>query len=227
MTKLERLAYWKKVCGDIGPETWVNEEDDLFAFFQRFRPYGRDVAKVFDGVYRGEEILVRLLRFYHHTTESADDAYFVVRNPVVATAAQLLEAVTQYLDKVRQMAEASETVELMGLLDALQIEVEKKNAPPHSALPEPNLALLNDTVTDWFLELDPETSEALLLKEAFYSMTCDYQLSWYVLWPLYQGSTRIQDPFDPYFRLWIYGAVLRFTNEELLTVYCPSVFQGC
>jgi hypothetical protein len=227
MNKLERLAYWKDVAGDTSPVPWVNQEDDLYGFFQRFRPDGRGVARVFQGVKMGDAVLARLLPFSQHTKEGAErDAYFVVRKPQVTNRQELLELMTQYLEKVRQMAVAADVRglrELVTLLGSIQIEIKQGEAPPHPVSPEPSFALIYDTLIDWFGSLEPVPSDVLLLEEAFYSMACEYPLAWYIMWPLYRESTAIQDPFAPYFQLWIRRAEFRFTNRELLTVYSPSL----
>jgi hypothetical protein len=101
MNTRERLAYWKSVSGDTSSHKWVNVEDDLYGFFQRFRPLGKGVEKVFEGIERGPEILERLLPFYEHTKEGAErDAYFVVRKPVSTPKQELQAVVNQYLEKV-------------------------------------------------------------------------------------------------------------------------------
>src|SRR5262245_30627010 len=128
MNKLERLAYWKTVAGDKSPSPWVSEEDDLFAYFQRFRPDGRGVERVFDEVYRGDEVLARLLPFYLHTKESAEHPYFVVRKPQTTTRQELLGFMKQYLDNVGQMAVAVDGWELVNVLASVDIEIKQGDA---------------------------------------------------------------------------------------------------
>lgn len=224
MNTLERLAYWKSVASDTSNHAWVNIEDDLYAFFQRFRPLGHGVQTVFEGVERGEEILARLLPFYDHTKEGAGtDAYFVVRKPLSSPRQDLLAVTTQYIEKVNEIARAAGVEELVTVLRSITIKLQKGQPPPHSIPPDHTFAWIYDTITDWFLGIEPVPSDALLLKEAFYSMTCDYQLSDYIMWPLYEDKSPINDPFAPYYQLWIRGAALRFTGQDLLTVYAPAL----
>jgi hypothetical protein len=224
MTKLQRLAYWKEIAHDPSPVPWINEEDDLFAYFQRFRPHGLGVEKVFEGVERGDEILKRLLPFYKHTKEGAKrDMYFMVRKPQVTTSQELIEILTRYFNVVTQMAIASDDWQVVTLLGSLEIHTKKAEPPPHPDDPEPHFAMIYDTVSDWILALKPAASDAYLLKEAFYSMACDYQLADYILWPIYRESTPILEPFAPCFELWIREAEFRFTNSKSVTIYSPSI----
>jgi hypothetical protein len=146
----------------------------------------------------------------------------VVRKPQVATREELLELIRQYFDKIGQIAVAFDAAELVNILKSVEIEVKRGQAPWPPPIGSPE-SMIYGAVTGWFHTLEPVPSEVRLLEEAFYSMACDYQLCWYIMWPLYRESTAIKDPFAPYFQLWIRGAGFRFTSKDLLTVYAPSL----
>jgi len=82
--------------------------------------------------------------------------------------------------------------------------------------------IIHDLRSDWFLSLKPKQSDALLMGEAFYSIACDYYIADYLLWPLYQHSTVIEEPFAPYFELWTHGALAIFERPGQVTVYVGS-----
>lgn len=233
MDKLERLAYWKTVAIDavraagrdgvaeLEATVW-KDEDDLFAFFDCFRPDGTGVERVFAGVVGGDEILQRLLKVYESTKESLNAwGYFIVSRPALTTPQRLVELTAQHLDKARQIARSHLDAELARLMETLpQIEIARVPAPdrklPDYDTPE---TMVYDVVGDWFRELVPVQSDALLLHEAFYSITCDYNIAYYLLWPLFRHSTNIEEPFAPYFELWTHGAHAIFEKPGLVTVY--------
>lgn len=232
MNMLERLAYWKSVAieaaraqgrGDVAAleaRTW-KDEDDLFAFFDCFRPDGTGVEKIFAGVVGGEEIIPRLLRVFECTGEGFKrDMYFIVRRPVRATPDTLTELTAKHLDKIEQIA-IDHVPELASLFQPRpRIEITSK-PPPQRTLPdyEAPETVIYDAVGDWFSELEPDESDALLLGEAFYSIACDYNIARYLLWPLYQQSTDIEEPFAPYFELWTRGARPWFERPGQVIVY--------
>jgi hypothetical protein len=233
MDKLERLASWKAIAVDAAraagrdgvvelEATVWKDEDDLFAFFDCFRPDGTGVEKVFAGVVGEDEILQRLLRVYEATKGTYNAwGYFIVRRPAPATPQRLVELTTQHLDRVRQIARKHQDAELASLLETLpQIEIKREAAPartqPDYDAPE---TILYDVVGDWFGGLDPNPSEALLLGEAFYSIARDYDIARYLMWPLYRHSTDIEEPFAPCFELWTHGAQAIFEKPGLVTVY--------
>src|SRR5262249_11045345 len=147
-------------------------------------------------------------------------AYFIVHRPAPATKQRLVNLTIQHLRNVKRIAESyppswseSDDIdedalagpwELAHLLEELpEIEVRHEAAPaepqPDDDAPE---SLIYDVVGDWFADLQPIQSEALLLGEAFYSIACDYFIAHYLMWPLYRNATDIEEPFVPYFELW-------------------------
>lgn len=233
----ERLAAWKAIAVDaarsagrggvteLESAVWTNEED-LFGFFDCFRPDGKGLERVFAGVAGGEEIRKRLLRVYECTRDSAGGGwgYFVVRRPAPATPERLVSLTARHLGRVRQIAISSGEADLTNLLDELpEIEIKRGRMPdrkqPDYDAPE---TLIYDVVGDWFGGLEPVPSDALLLNEAMYSIACDYDLARYLAWPLYRHSTNIEEPFAPYFDLWTHGARPWFGKPGLATVYVAS-----
>lgn len=231
MNKLERLAYWKKIALDAARSRsedvsdlnweWKNEEDDLFYYFNFFRPDGAGVDKVFAGVVGGEEIVERLRLVYQSTKEN-QGLYFIVRRPLRATRKRLIELTTQHYENVAQIArEHGQCEELVTLFDKFpQIDITTEPEPDRRQ-PDPNCPedLVYGVVGDWFSTLQPIQSDALSMEEAFYSIACDYNLAGYLMWPLYRNSTKIEEPFAPYFELWRHGAHAIFTEPDLIKVY--------
>jgi len=249
MDKLERLAYWKCStieairAADRDGAAWLEKviwksEDDLFAFFDCFRPDGSGLDRVFAGVVCGDEILTRLLKVFACTRESFKRyAYFIVCRPAHATPEKLLDLTARHLDKVRQIARSGQpewmrpeptgdgalasAAQLASWLDPLP-RIELTHAPrPQQNLPdyEAPETLVNDVVGDWFLSLEPVESDALLMKEAFYSIACDYYIANHLMWPLYRHATAIEEPFAPYFELWTHGAQPCFEEPGRVAVY--------
>ena len=226
MDILERLAYWKSIAVDavrgedpnhaaqLEAMVW-NNEDDLYCFFGLFQPDGKRVERVFAGVVGGDEILQRLLPVY----ECSEN--FIVRRPLPATPERLVGLTAQHLGKVRQIAIDFGEAELASLLEVSpEIKIKREAILPQTRsdfnAPE---ASVYEITGDWFRELVPVQSDALLMKEAFYSIACDYKIARYLLWPLYRHSTNIEDPFAPYFELWRHGALPFFGRPGLVTVY--------
>jgi hypothetical protein len=236
VNKLERLAYWKRIAldaarsagedvKDLESRVWKNEEDDLFYYFNFFRPGGEGVDKVFEGIIGGKEIADRLRLVYQATKES-QHLYFIVCRSLPATGKRLIELTTQHYKKVAQIArEHGECEELIQLFDKFpKIEITTEPAPDRRQ-PDPNCPetwVYGVVICDWFNHLEPVQSDALLMEEAFYSIACDYYLAHYLMWPLYRNSTTIEEPFAPYFELWRHGAHSIFTEPGKVLVYVSS-----
>lgn len=238
MDKLERLEFWKNVALEaLHQANALNEwglngiadferlvfknEDELYGYFECFRPDGKGVENVFAGIVGGDEIVARLKRVYECTNDRIE-AYFIVRRPKPATKERILLLTTQHLEKVRQIAI---DFGVLGARLAKRLEVLPEISINYTAIPEqirnsdaPETSIY-DITGDWFIDLKPIESDALLLEEAFYSIACDYKIAHYLMWPLYKESTTITDPFAPYFELWTHGALPFFEKPGLVNVY--------
>lgn len=218
MTKLERLAYWKEVAKVTSPEIWIDEYRDLFGYFQRFRPHGDGLAEVFKGVVKGAEILERLLPFFDHTSDWTG-AYFVVASPVPSTESEVADLVRRHLDSIREIAnEAGDDTldEVESILGTTQLQFSDTPIERQPTFdPDSPDVFIYDVMTDWFSDLEPVESEGLLLREAAYSMTADYFLSHYALWPLYADATTVEDPFAASFQLWIRGVSFAILDQRV------------
>lgn len=222
MDKLARFAFWKSLCNVNVAKPWTTEED-LFAYFKLFRPDGEGVERVFEGINRGDEVLARLMPFYEWTRDSVEHAYFIVQSPLTTTHSELLAIMSLYFEKIRQIAVEFEEKKLAALVESIQIEARQEKAPPHPAVPEPNLFYVHEMVGDWFRSLKPSPSDVILLEEAFYSLAGSYELARYLMWPIYRDATPIDDPFAPAFQLWIRGADFRFASSKQVIVYAPGL----
>ncbi|HPF41773.1 MAG TPA: hypothetical protein P5081_17570 [Phycisphaerae bacterium] len=220
MTDDELLLRWKTLAGDTSATTW--DDVSVGMLFQKFRPHGDGVDAVFEGLEGGDELLERLLPVYQWTaegfaTESAIDAYFVVRHP--PRTAHLADYLRRHLEKMAEITQDCGRNDLSDILRRIHTinEVEGERPPPDS---DDTLDTeIYEVVGDWFLELTPMRSKALLLHEAYYTIACDYDLASYLMWPLYRDSTNIVDPFAPYFELWRHGASIQFEPENGATIY--------
>ena len=75
-----------------------------------------------------------------------------------------------------------------------------------------------DAVGAFIDTLVPSDSDWLMLREAVYYMACDPVLTEYILWPCYQRSSAIVEPFQPYFELWRHGVYVSVSELRVATV---------
>src|SRR4051812_18265158 len=99
-----RAAGNDSVAAAMASQSWT-KSDDLFAYFDCFRPEGKGVEEVFAGVVRGKEILERLLRVFEATKESYRRfLYFIVCSPPRVDDERLVELTRLHYDCIRQIA---------------------------------------------------------------------------------------------------------------------------
>jgi hypothetical protein len=234
MTKSERIEYWKRVgtdslraSGRDGADEfkdmdWKDDEYRLFGYFDCFRPDGKGVEKVLAGIVGGDEITQRLLKVFECTKESFGRyLYFIVCKPKPATRHKLIELTGWYLEKLRDVADCtgqSKLAEMLKRPPEIRIEPGELSIDMASYHNTP-ACIAHDMLGDWVLSLKPRQSDALWLHEAFYSIACSYDISHYLLWPLYREQTKIDEPFAPFFELWTHGARPYFGEPRVISVY--------
>jgi hypothetical protein len=218
------LRRWKALVGDTSSESWDTE--NMAGFFQNFRPDGAGLRDVFEGVEAADEILPRLLEVYRATAigwqgDGWCDGYFVVRNPPPLADSGAANLVRLHLERVAAMAGAVGHGELTAIAGGdLHYEVVGSEAPGDPDR-DGRDTLIYEAIGDFIGSLAPRKSDALLMKEGLYTIACDANIQYHILWPLYRHASGIEEPFRPYFNLWKHGVSFRFSGKDTVRVYVP------
>jgi len=219
----EILKRWQEAAGEHGAQSWG--EDDLYGFFQRFRPGGEKLDEALLPLPNGRPVYDRLKEIYAATSigwkdNETSDGYFVVRNPPPIKPSEIESLIREYLGTVAEIAALAGAAELAEPLQVATFTFASGPAPESPDRHDTELSIY-DTLCDWVASLETAPSELADLREAFYSIACDYPLSWYLMWPWYAAATAIEDPFQPYFQLWRHGIEYRFDGPSSVIVYVP------
>jgi len=217
----------KDLAGNDSTLDWTR--DHLFGFFQAFRPDGGRLESLFADIPSGTAVYRRLQQVFAATAagwqrEGSHDPYFVVRAPQPASSDALLASAGDQLASWRSMAVAVGEQELVDLLTPLPSVTLRIGMPPPV---DPNDteslgAFIHDVQSDWHGSLEPLCPHASWMREAFYSIACDYRLANYVTWPWYVHSTSLIDPLKPWFTLWRHGAELRCNSADDVSLFVRS-----
>jgi len=223
MNVSEIFTLWRDAAGDPPDRSW--DRDDIYGFFQRFRPRADGLERALLPLPHGRAVLDRMLPIYSATsdgwqTDDYSDAYFVVRNPAPIDTSEAGALVRDHLRNVGRAAALAKVGELVELLrePALSFSFE---SPPRTPDRHDTDVFIYDTLCDWVRSLTADPPEITALRDAFYSIACDYFLAWHVTWPWFATATTMVEPFHPYFRLWQHGVEYRFDGASSATVYLP------
>jgi hypothetical protein len=204
----------KDLAGDVSAPAWT--KDHMFGFFQTFRSEGHRLAPLFAEIPAGNLVYGRLQQVFSATAtgvrgHAGEDAYFVVRSPEPAPPESLVKSAEDQLANWRLMAEAIGERELIDLLTPLpRVTVQHAMAPRLDPNDTESLdVFIYDVQCNWHGALPPLNPHASWMRDAFYSIACDYYLAHYITWPWYTDSSPIVEPFEAYFALWQHGATLR------------------
>lgn len=84
---------------------------------------------------------------------------------------------------------------------------------------------LYDCRGDWFNDLHSECEDEFpdnplysLYAEPLYHIMLDYNIASYITWPLVSERTAVEDPFEPYFKLWLLGYKPVIIDEKHMVI---------
>ncbi|OPA72930.1 hypothetical protein BVG16_31220 [Paenibacillus selenitireducens] len=197
----------------------VIEEDTLYGYFQMYMPIGKGVEATFEPLEDGEAYMQRIVRIYEmldpddfsgdtvpgYFNSKADE---VPEDVLKGYGEQLIKGLKQLLDEFAEWDGAAEAAAYLTGIEEVQLL-------PHDKI---------DTIRESY---DPDVYEALfevvhehknydepieILDEAYYSIACDYWISYYLQWHRYGLKG---DPLAPYFELYRLGYSAIFSERKL------------
>ncbi|MGE6256321.1 hypothetical protein ACQKCU_00210 [Heyndrickxia sporothermodurans] len=204
---------------EVDSDEGVIEEDELFGYFQIFMPSGKGVEATFEVLDDGDLYLQRIVRIYEML--DPDDfggetvpGYFnskqkeVPEDVLIEYGWQFIKGLKQLLDEHAELDGVEEESVYLAGIEEVRL------------LPRGEIGTVRDSY-------DPGVYEALfevihehknydepieILDEAYYSITCDYWISYYLQWHRYGLKG---DPFAPYFELYMLGYSAIFSGQKL------------
>lgn len=236
MTSPEQLLQKCHEYAMLGTEAEL-DADSLIGFFQAFRPDGRALDGLFDGLPVADQLHRRLDSLFEAAGDDrrptgGRDAYFVVRSPSPLDPKKAETLTTAWLSELRSLAKTLGQVSLLNTLDPLPtIRVLEGIPPKHPKDDMEKSDLLKSIMYDGANLLDSVESDgsyASVMRKAYYFVACDTMLRDYLMWPLYEKlisekaqDSIVSDPFKPYFDLWRHGVKYRIFGEKQVDVYLP------
>lgn len=213
MNEVQYFQYLKELVGDDGPSAW--DRCSTYGFFQRFRPDGAGLDKVFSAFPNGENYLERLRGIYAATNgrECENDAYFIVRSPIASSLAEAEAFGWKFLRNLQQIAMAVSDQELLDTVFAIDnIQISPISADAYRA--DQHICVY-EVVGDWLGRVRDPLAPVSALDEGYYSIACDYWLAEYLRWPSYEHICDL-DIFAPYYELWLRGFSVAIANKVML-----------
>jgi hypothetical protein len=206
------LAHLKKVAGDDSKEPW--SEDNIPYFFQKFRPDGDRIELALSFLPNASSCVERLLAVYRAAKHAdwARDLYFVVRHPETAEESEIIGIGRRFLANLRALCAiigdpgCSTYLATVTTVQVVPIAKLDRNCDDHLGV--------HETIGD-FLRCHPDFDGPLrFLDEAYYTIACDYDLTFYLQWPHFEHICPV-DCFEPYFQLWKHGYSHAFYGSTL------------
>ncbi|WP_267740827.1 hypothetical protein [Myroides injenensis] len=219
MTKKEYAEYLSSL---IDEELDVNIEflaDQLYAYFQCFMPYGKNVEKIFEPIPNGQIFYERIKPIFTETEkevlevfdQNASPGYFVPSKK--SDNEQLKEFGKELLENLIIFSEFIQDEELIRNLKEISI-IEISNSSKQDFENDVHQCLY-EVFSDWTIENSDEEELISILDEAYYSISNDYFLSAYLQYPKFKNKPEL-DFLKPYFELWKRGYNFVLNDKKLI-----------
>ena len=194
--------------------------DNLFGLFQCFMPNGKNIDQVFEPIPNGKLYADRIRQIYTITesevTKKFEDgiapAYFIPPK-ANCTETELIKIGNEIIEKFKLFASHIENTEVVDILNSIKnvkiVDTDIRDIDSHNHL------LIEEAISDWTYDNTDEEDLIEILSEAYYSIACNYWLSYYFQYPRYADKPEF-DFLEPYFNLWKAGYYCRFDSSDLL-----------
>jgi len=221
---LQQQEYARYLLALLDEETDADqeiEEDALYGYFQAYMPSGEGVEQTFEPLEHADVYLNRIKRIYEMLDPrdfEGDEipGYFIGKQEegpeeiLITNGKQLVLRLHQLF---KGQPNSEDAAEAAAYLDRMTEIVVLKAGEIRAHQYE-----RDDEFYDAFFNLIDEHTDATeplhILGEAYYSIACDYWVSYYLQWPRYKGLEQY-DPLAPYFELYRLGYSLTFSDQKL------------
>ncbi len=227
---MNQQEYGSYLLGLIDEEPMSDEgvtQDDLYGYFQCFMPEGKGIERIFEPLEAGEALLERIRPMYAMLNPAdfegeAVPGYFnggqsdASREQLEAYGQAYLEGLGRLFAVEPELAE--DAVEALANITQVEVLEPGAIAPilDDHANEDEDGTVIYETLSDIVSEYTDYEEAIGILAEAYYSIGCDYQLSYHLQWPRYGGLQAAEDPFAPYAELYKNGYQVVFHEGRLL-----------
>lgn len=214
MEKEEYGRYLVRMLEEDEPEEdTIVEAEELFGLFQMFMPDGAGVEAVFKPLEDGDTYLQRLLPIYAmlDPADFAGDSvpgYFNAKrveasgDTLIAYGQEFIEGLKELLDEDEEVSAYLAAIQQVELLPPGQIDEVRSLYDPE----------VYEALSDVIIQCKNYEEPIDILGEAYYSISCDTWISYYLQWPRFGLKG---DPLAPYFELYRRGYSAIFYEEKL------------
>lgn len=206
---------------DEEPDPYESEIDEalFYGYFQMYMPAGNGVKATFEPVEDGDAYLQRLLQIYvmldpEDFRGNEVPGYF---NSKVRDQPneKLIDYGKQFIQSLKELinecSEKSDTTDAAAYLSGIE-EVRIVSHGSINDIREQYDAEIYETIFDIISNHKDYDEPIEVLDEAYYSIACDYWISYYLQWHRYGLKG---DPFAPYFELYRLGYSPIFAKNKL------------
>ena len=220
---MDKQSYTKYLLQMMGEDMNSGESDideaRFYGYFQMYMPDGKGVEATFEPLKDGQAYLQRILPIYEilnpeDFSGSTVLGYFISKDNNVSDEVLVWHG-RQFIQGLKDLLlESSGKIDTKDAADYLYGIEEVRIVPPGSidGIRQQSDSEIYETIFDIISEQSEYDEPIEVLEEAYYSIACDYWISYYLQWPRYRLNG---DPFAAYFELYRHGYSAVFSENKL------------
>lgn len=134
--------------------------------------------------------------------------------PGQCSEAEALRLAGEHVAAMRGIAQLWAEDELVKRLDRAEPQIASAAdlgaSPLHDDSPQTRM---HEMAADYFAELADPEHPGVVLEEALRSISADFMVRNHLGWPFVADASSLEEPFAPYFELWLRGVRVHFVGD--------------
>lgn len=221
---MDQQEYAKYLLGLMEEELLAEEEEIpqemFYGYFQMYMPSGEGVKATFEPLEDGDAYLQRIIRIYEMLDpkdfegeyipgyfQGTSDIDSISEQTAAGYGEQLIKELVNLFEAHKDIVGTAEAAHLASVKEVVLLpkgEIDSYR--------DQHDAEVYETVFEIINEHKDYNAPIEILDEAYYSIACDYWISYYLQWHRYGLGG---DPFAPYFELYNLGYNAVFARQKL------------
>lgn len=186
--------------------------DNTFGIFQALSTKPTLLQRVFRPFKENTQLHEKILELYNSVATPLNSSYFIISRSDICND-DIISLCKQFKDNLFQFSKDYNLTELKDLINNIS-KIEFQQFEDNTLSNDSNL-LVYESICDLLGTLEYKNDSFAILDEAYYSISCDYYLSYYLQWPQILTKTN-KNIFEPYFKLYQNGIKIAFKDNIMI-----------
>jgi hypothetical protein len=186
-------------------------QEESFGLFQMLSSRPKLIDSIFTPFKHKDELVKRIKDLFNLFDNQTQDAYFIPKNSKLMNS-EIRTLCESHLASLEYFAKSTDDSHLLGIINKIS-KIEEDSITKEDLNSSASIVIY-ENVGDAISNLGYLDDSFSFLRDAYYSIACDYILSFYLTWPQIKHNFE-NDLFKPYYELYSNGIIVGYNNDML------------